>query len=142
VLTSRSPDTIAARTAMPIVTPADRFGEASRLARIGLDQRQAGLGQRALEGAVIGAGGLERDAGDREAFEPGDQGGTSLGVIGEPADPAGRVEVNLECIFGDVHADRLRYVPGIFSRSFACHPGRERPGIRSGHQEKRGAVAL
>jgi hypothetical protein len=69
--------------------PADRFGAAPGLAGIDLDQRQAGLGQAALEGAVIGAAGLERDAGDDEAAEPGDQGGPSLGVIGEPADPAG-----------------------------------------------------
>ena len=47
--------------------PADRFGEATGLAGIDLDQRQAGLGQAALEGAVIGAAGLERDAGDRRS---------------------------------------------------------------------------
>ena len=70
--------------------PAERFGEATGLAGIDLDQWQAGLGQAALEGVVIGAGGLERDAGDREAAEPGDQGGPSPGAVGEPAAlPAG-----------------------------------------------------
>ena len=48
--------------------PADGFGEASGLARIDLDQRQAGLGQAALEGVVIGAGRLERDPDHLEAF--------------------------------------------------------------------------
>jgi hypothetical protein len=42
--------------------PADRLGEAAGPARIDLDQRQAGRGQAALEGVVIGAGRLERDA--------------------------------------------------------------------------------
>lgn len=87
--------------------PADRFGEASGLARIDLDQRQPGRGQAALEGVVIGAGGLERDARDHEAFEPGDDGGTALGVVAEPTAPAGRVKMHVESVFGDVHANRL-----------------------------------
>jgi hypothetical protein len=37
---------------------ADRLGEAPRLAGIDLDQGQTGRGQPALEGVVIGAGGL------------------------------------------------------------------------------------
>ena len=85
-----------------------RFGEAPGVARIDLDQRQAGRGQAALEGAVTGAGGLERNPGDPEALQPGDQGGAAPGVVGEPADLAGRVEMHLKRVFGDVDADRLR----------------------------------
>ncbi|MGH6943570.1 MAG: hypothetical protein ACREH6_05050 [Geminicoccaceae bacterium] len=96
----------------------------------------------ALEGVVIGAGGLERDAGDREAFEPGDQGRTALGVVGEPADPAGRVEMSVERVFGDVHADRLGDDVAHLFRALCLSSGPGRPGIRSGHQEKRAAVAL
>jgi hypothetical protein len=107
---------------------ADRFGKAPGLAWIDLDQRQAGLRQTALEGVVIGAGGLERDAGDREAAEPGDQGGTSLGAIGEPAGPAGRVEMNLEAVFGDVHADRLRYGAWHLFRVLCLSSGPRTPG--------------
>jgi hypothetical protein len=88
--------------------PPDRFGEATGLAWVDLDQRQAGRGQAALEGAVIGAGGLECNPDHLEALEPGDQGGTALGVVVEPTAPAGRVKVHLEGVFGDVDADRLR----------------------------------
>jgi hypothetical protein len=58
---------------------------------------------------VIAAARLERDAGDREALQPGDQRGPALGVVAEPAPLAGRVKMNLEHVFGDVHADRLGY---------------------------------
>jgi hypothetical protein len=107
---------------------ADRFGEASGLAGIDLDQRQAGLGQAALEGAVIGAARLECDAGDAEAAEPGDQGSPSLGVISEPADPAGRMEMNLERVFGDVDADRLRYGAWHLFRVLCLSSGPSTPG--------------
>ena len=42
-------------------TLADGFGEATRLERVDLDQRDAGRSEGALEGVVIGAGGLEDD---------------------------------------------------------------------------------
>jgi pimeloyl-ACP methyl ester carboxylesterase len=108
--------------------PADRFGEAPGLAGIDLDQRQAGRGQAALEGAVIGAAGLERDAGDDDAAEPGDQGGPSLGVMGEPADPAGGVAMNVERVFGDVHPDRLRSRAWHLFRVLGLSSGPSTPG--------------
>ena len=107
---------------------ADRFGEAAGLARIDLDQRQAGLGQAALEGVVIGAGRLERDAGDHKAFEPGGQGGMPLGVIGEPMDRAGRMEMHVERVFGDVHADRLGYRAWHLFRVLCLSSGPKAPG--------------
>jgi hypothetical protein len=107
---------------------ADRIGEAAGPARIDLDQRQAGRGQAALEGVVIGAGRLERDAGNREAFEPGDQGRTPSGVVGKPANLAGRVEINVERVFGDVHADRLGYRACHLFRVLCLSSGPSTPG--------------
>jgi hypothetical protein len=51
-----------------------------------------------------------------------------LGVVGEPADPAGRVKVGVEGAFGDVHADRLGYAIGHLCRVLCLSSGPRAPG--------------
>ncbi len=89
--------------------PADSFGEAPRLARIDLDHRQAPAAERALEGAMIGAGGLEDDARWRMRGEPGGKRRKALGVVGETSGPAVRVKADVKMVFRDVDAGGLCY---------------------------------
>ena len=64
---------------------ADRLGEAARLARVDLAERQPRFSQLAFEAVVVGPGGFEGQARDRDLGQPGDQDATALGRIGEPA---------------------------------------------------------
>ncbi len=123
-------------------TPADGLGEASGLQRVDFDHGQAGLAELALEDAMIGAGWLEDDAADRALFEPRQQGCDAGGVVGELSRDGLGVEIDVECVFGDVDADRMRYGGGHLFPVLCLSSGPWRPGIRSGHKEKRGAVTL
>ena len=86
---------------------ADRLREAPRLARVDLAEGQSGLGQLTFEAMVVGPGGLEDHARDRDLRQPGDQGAPTLAAVAEPARDPGRVQVDVQRVLGDVHADRL-----------------------------------
>jgi hypothetical protein len=120
----------------------DSFGKAACLQRIDLDHGNAGIAELALEAAMIGAGGLEDDAMDFGLAEPCEQGFNADGGVCElPGDGLG-VEVDVESEFGDVDADSLSYGSGHLFQVLCLSSGPCRPGIRSGHEEKRGAVKL
>ena len=89
---------------------ADRLGKAAGLTGVDLGERLPGLGELPLETMVVGPGWLEHDAGDRELSEPGNQPRPTLPRVGEPTSIASRMEVDVERVFGDVHADRLHYL--------------------------------
>jgi hypothetical protein len=96
----------------------------------------------ALEGVVVGPRRLEYDPNNSELGQPGDQPGPPGASIEEPAGSAGRVEVDVERVLRDVHADRLRDRVRHLFQVLCLSSGPRRPGIRSGHQEKRGAITL
>src|SRR5580692_4050101 len=111
--------------------------EAARLTRVDLDERQAGLGQGVLEGAVIRSGGL-KDHARRIAADPDDQGLVASFVIAEPAAGAVGHAMDVEGLFRNIDADGRK---GHLFRASACHSGLT-PGIRSGHKEKTRAIKL
>jgi hypothetical protein len=122
--------------------PTDCLGKATGLTGVYLSERQPGLGELSFEAMMVGPGWLEHDAADRKLGEPGDQPQPPPSCVGEPASLASRMEVDIERVFGDVHADRLHYRLRHLLRVLCLSSGPQRPGIRSGHQEKRGAVTL
>jgi len=83
---------------------ADCLGEAPCLAWVDLDHRQASTAKGAFEGAVIGAGGFEDDAGWRVRSQPGDEGCEASGIVGEAAGATVGVQAGVEMVFGDVDA--------------------------------------
>ena len=85
------------------------LGEASGLAGIDLDQGQADLGERPLEQAMIGAGGLEDDASDVKLPEPSNEGEMAVAVVCDAEGLAGRVDGDVESVFRNVDADALCY---------------------------------
>jgi hypothetical protein len=74
------------------------------------------------------------------AGEPGDEGAMAFGVVAEAARGPTRVETNIELIFGNVDAGGLWSRMMHLFRVLGLSCGPSRPGIRSGHEEKRGAV--
>jgi len=115
------------------------LGEAPRLARVHLGERQAGAGKNTLDAAVIGTGRLVDHARHLALAQPGEQGTVAAPVIGEAPRRPVRPAADVEMVLGDVHADgklhRLFPVPCL---SF----GPQCPGIRSGLEEKTGAIKL
>jgi hypothetical protein len=95
-----------------------------------------------LQHVIIGAGRLEDHALDGMAGEPGDESAMAFGVVGEAARGPIGVETDIEPIFGNVDADGLWYRMMCLFRVLGLSCGPSRPGIRSGHEEKRGAVCL
>jgi hypothetical protein len=91
---------------------------------------------------MVGAGGLEDDALDVEGLQPGDERAVAGSRVGEGASVAAGVKADIETIFGNVNADGLWYRMGHLFRVLGLSCGPSRPGIRSGHEEKRGAVRL
>jgi hypothetical protein len=118
------------------------LSEAAGVAGIDLRQRQAGGRKTPLQHAVIRAGWLEDHALDSMAGEPGDEGAMAFGVIGEVARGPIGVKADIEAIFGNVDAGGLWYRMIHLFRVLGLSCGPSRPGIRSGHEEKRGAVRL
>jgi hypothetical protein len=86
-----------------------RFGKATGLQRIDLDQRQLAR-QRRLEGPVIGPCRFEDDAGDRRLAEPADQGPEAPGRVLEPPRRLVFQSEDVEMGFRDVDAN------GMFSQ--------------------------
>jgi hypothetical protein len=116
--------------------------EAAGVAGIDLRQWQAGPGKTPLQHAVIGAGWLEDHALDGMAGEPGHEGAMAFGVVAEAARGSIGVKADIELIFGNVDAGGLWYSMMHLFRVLGLSYGPSRPGIRSGHEEKRGAVRL
>ena len=71
------------------------------------------------------------------AGKPGDEGAVAFGVVGEAARGSVRIKADIELIFGNVDAGGLWYRMMHLFRvvGLSCEPSR--PGIRSGHEEKR-----
>ena len=84
---------------------AGRLGEAPGLAWVDLGHWQAGHGEAAFEGPVIGAGRLEDHPLDPARREPGDEGAMAPGVIGEAFDGVAGIEADVEVVFRDVDTD-------------------------------------
>ena len=84
---------------------ADSLGEASGLPRIDLDERQPGLGQAALESAVISPGWFEDDPRHRKVFEPGDEAGESFGGVRQAAGQTGGKHMDIKGFSFCRHAD-------------------------------------
>ena len=61
---------------------------------------------------MVSAGGLEDEAMKRRLAEPGEQGFDAGGGVGELPRRGLRVEIDVECEFGDVDADSLGYDGG------------------------------
>ena len=96
---------------------ADGLRKAPRVQRVDTHQRQPGLEQRFLEGAVPPAGRLVGDGANRH-LDPRDQRLESRRVIGEPRGLAGGNHVHVEMRLRDVNTDgRI----GHLSCSCACH---------------------
>jgi hypothetical protein len=104
--------------------PAECFGVSPRLARIDLDHRQASGAERALEGTMIGAGGLEDDACWRMRGEPGVEGRKPPDVIAEALCRAVRVRQTSRWSFEMSMPAVCAIDEVIFSMSYASHPGR------------------
>jgi hypothetical protein len=97
---------------------AGRLREVARLTGADLDEWQAGLGQRVLEGAVIRAGGLKDHARGLPA-DPDDEGLVASLIIGETTGGSIAQAMNIEVVFRDVNADGRRI--HLF-RASACFP--------------------
>ena len=96
---------------------AEGLRKAPRVQRVDTHQRQPGLEQRFLEGAVPPAGRLVGDGANRH-FDPRDQRRESRRVIGDPRGLAGGTHVHVEMRVRDVNTDgRI----GHLSCSCACH---------------------
>ncbi len=89
---------------------------------------------------MIGSGGLKDHALNGIAGKPCDQCAVTSGIIGEVAGRPVGAETDIEPIFGNVDAASLwqRMIHLFRVLSLPCGPSR--PGIRSGYEEKRGAV--
>jgi hypothetical protein len=116
------------------------FREAAGVAGIDLRQPQAGGRKTPLQSSVISASRLEDHPLDGMAGEPDDESAMAFGVIGEVARCPVRAETDIEPIFGNVDAGGLWYRMMHLFRVLSLSCGPSRPGIRSGHEEKRGAV--
>jgi hypothetical protein len=91
---------------------------------------------------MIGAGRFEDDAVNGGLAEPCDEGVDAGRGVRELAGGGLGVEEDVESEFGDVDADGLGYGGGRLFQVLCLSSGPSRPGIRSGHEEKRGAVTL
>lgn len=115
------------------------FGETPGLTRVDLDKCKAGIRQPALEGPVIGAGGLIDNAGAGVPGQPIEQCPVSGLVIGETAACPVADAVGVEMVFRDVDADgivgHLSLGPLLVIRSRTA-------GIRSGLKGKTRAIIL
>ena len=112
---------------------ADGLRKAPRLQRVDTHQRQPGLEQRFLEGAVPPSGRLVRDAANRQ-LDPRDQRLETRRVIGEPRGLAGGNHVNVEMRFRDVNAyGKIGHL--FLLLCLSCEPSRSR--IHSGRRKRR-----
>ena len=91
---------------------------------------------------MVGAGGFEDDAMDERSVEARQQGCDAGRGVGKLACGSLGVKIDVESEFGDVDADRLGYGGSHLFQVLCLSSGPSRPGIRSGHEEKRGAVTL
>jgi hypothetical protein len=117
---------------------AGRLGEAARLTRIDLDERNARCAERTFESAMIGSGRFEHDPVGGRLREPFDErfvtslrvGETPGGAVGQP--------MGVEMVFRHIDADGI--VLHLF-RASACHSGLS-PGYPFRPKEKTRAIKL
>ena len=79
-------------------TLAGGLGKAAGLPRVDLDAGEVGLGEGFLHAPMVGAGGLEDDAGWLLGGDPGDQRGNARLVVGELSDDARGMGVGVEMV--------------------------------------------
>jgi hypothetical protein len=115
-----------------------RFGKATGIARVHLDDGYSGLGQGLFQKAMIWASGLENDPDGRLA-DPTDQRGTAGLVVRELTMFASCRPKAVQNRFRDVDADDILHclypLPRLVIRAV-------NPGIRSGQKMKTGAIPL
>ena len=117
---------------------AGRLGEAARLTRIDLDERNASDAQRAFDGAMIGSGRFEHDTISRRLREPFDERFVASPVVGEPPRGALGQSMGVEMVFRHIDANGI--VVHLF-RASACHSGLS-PGYPFRPKEKTRAIKL
>ena len=74
--------------------------------------------------------------------ELGDQRPMTLGIVGKASLGSAGMEADIEVILADVDTSSMRDSFIHLFRVLGLSSGPQRPGIRSGHEEKREAVTL
>lgn len=131
----RRPGRAMAKSVAPVLARVS-VASAKRRAWRGLILAQGG--PAAFEQAMGGAGRLEHDAGDGQRREPTEQRRVAGAVVGEAAHGTAGMDGDVEVVLGDIDTGARCCGRAHLFRVLRLSSGPGRPGIRSGHKEKKG----